>query len=144
MKKTKNIILVVSGIIAGLIIYINIITTSQFCVILGYADSFDCGNIVFNIATILLISLPTFILSIITYFMKDQIISAWLKFAYWWIPLTMLLVFLVSFASGPSYFPNLLSNSAVSFLMYCLFFIISLIIIIIQVIQVYFLKKKSN
>jgi hypothetical protein len=144
MKKIKNILLLVSGVITGMLVYLNNITPSQACVYLGHANSLECGDTVFNIGIIFLVSIPIFVISIITYFMKEQIISAWLKFAYWWVPLTMFLVFLASFASGPSYFPNLLSNRLVSFLMYCLFFIISLIIIIVQVIKVYFLKKKSN
>jgi hypothetical protein len=49
MKKIKNILLLVSGVITGMLVYLNNITPSQACVYLGHANSLECGDTVFNI-----------------------------------------------------------------------------------------------
>lgn len=75
-----------------------------------------------------------FLFSLITYFMKDEIFSAWWKFTYKWALLTMILVLITPGGSG-SFFPSLISPGVVAFLMSCLFAIISIVIIIVKLIQ---------
>ena len=143
MKKIKNILLLVSGVITGMLVYLNNITPSQACVYLGHANSIDCVDTIFNTAFIFLVFIPIFILSLITYFLKDEIVSAWLHFSYWWVPITMFLT-IITPISSPSYIGLSWSGETTSFFMSCLFVIISLIIIIIQILKVYFLKKKNS
>lgn len=68
-----------------------------------------------------------FLVSIITYKMREEVFKLWLKFTYVWVPLTILLV-LISPEYGNSFFP--IVKGSVSFFMSCLFLLISLIIII--------------
>ena len=68
-----------------------------------------------------------FLLSLITYRMTDQIFHSWIKFAYFWVPLTLITVALV-----PEYSNSLLpiEKGNVSFFMSLVFLVISLIIIL--------------
>jgi hypothetical protein len=70
--------------------------------------------------------------SLLTYKMKDSIYYAWLKFAYVWVPLTIILTILAP-EYDSSFVP--LTKGAVSFLMSLAFLIISLILIIVKYIR---------
>ena len=73
-----------------------------------------------------------FLLSLITYKMKDIVFQTWFKFARVWVPLTIILVIL-----SPEYGNALLpvEKGTVSFFMSALFLIISLIIIVYKSFQ---------
>lgn len=73
------------------------------------------------------ISLSLFIISAITIFLRDQIFYSWLKFAYWWLPVTVLLVLIVPTSDG-SLLP--ITKEIVSLWMSGLFVFISLVIMI--------------
>lgn len=76
-------------------------------------------------------------LSIITYKMQSEVFKSWIKFAYVWIPLTIILTVL-----SPSYSQSLLpiTKGVVSFSLSTLSLLISLIIIISKHLS---LKKNS-
>ena len=79
------------------------------------------------------ISLPLFILSLITYFLKEQVFRTWLHFAYWWIPLSLLFVYIASQSSGGGFgIPNVFDTESVSIIFSVLFFIISILLIFIK------------
>ena len=74
-----------------------------------------------------------FILSLITYFLKEQVFRTWLHFAYGWIPLSLLFVYIASQSSGGGFgIPNVFDTESVSMIFSVLFFIISLILIFIK------------
>ena len=72
--------------------------------------------------------IPLFILALITYKMRDEVYRAWLRFAYVWIPLSMLLIFLAPEYSTDWMFPVV--KGTVAFFSSILFVIISLILIV--------------
>jgi hypothetical protein len=58
------------------------------------------------------------------------------------VPLAMILILITPSEGGNIYFANFISKPITAILMSGLFVIISLIIVIVQVIRVYFVKKK--
>ncbi len=120
----KKIVLWVSGIISIILLLINFIGTYKTCNL-----DINCAQLLADTLRILFIIIPTFILSLITYKMRDAVYQAWLKFAYVWVPLTIILT-LIAPEYNPSLFP--ITKGVVSFYMSVLFVIISTGIIIIK------------
>lgn len=87
---------------------------------------------------VMFVSIPLFLLSILTFFLREEVFKAWSRFALAWVPLTMVLA-----ALSPEYNQSLLpfEKETVSFLFSLLFVIVSLLIIFIQSIRVYWMKK---
>lgn len=135
---TKKIVFWISGIITLLVIILNQIGTYKLCGV-GVSSTFfssffslfnkSCVDPLANLIIIFIIFIPLFLLSLITYKMRNEIFRAWLKFAYVWIPLTLVLTIL-----APEYDQSLLpiTKGVVSFLMSVLFLIISFLIILIK------------
>jgi len=71
--------------------------------------------------------IPLFLLSLITYKMRDSVYRAWLRFAQVWIPLSMIAIYLAPVYSNDLMF--LVVKSTVAFGSSLLFIIISLLII---------------
>lgn len=74
------------------------------------------------------LGVPLFLLSILTYRMHEEIFFTWLRLAYWWIPLSVLIIFTTpttdhSWAIGGP------SRDSVTWFLSGLFFVISLILI---------------
>ena len=85
------------------------------------------------------LGIPIFLISILTYRMREEIFYAWVKFGYVWIPLSLLIIFTTptvdhSWAIGG------LTRDTVTFVMSGLFLIISLILIAYK----FFKLKKSG
>ncbi len=131
---TKKNLLWVSGIIGGTFLLTDWIGTYKLC---GKYATGNCPFLLHNIFILFFPFLFVFILSLITYKMRDEIFRVWLKFAYIWIPLTLILTIL-----APEYDPSLLpvTKGVVSFFMSILFLIISLLIILIKYLS---LRKKE-
>lgn len=85
-------------------------------------------GILYDIMMNLLPIIPLFLLSIIIYKMRDEVYRVWLRFAYVWVPLSMLLIFLAPEYSGDWMYP--IVKGTVAFFSSLLFIIISLILII--------------
>ncbi len=79
---------------------------------------------------IILLTIPTFLLSLITYWMHEKVFRAWLRFAYWWIPLTIVLVLMTHDSSGGFGISDIVTREAVSMIFSALFLLISLVLII--------------
>jgi len=77
------------------------------------------------------LSLPLFLLSLITYKMRDEVFNAWMKFAIWFVPLTMFLTFITPDSSGSLGLPAF-GKGVVAFLLTALFTIISILIILVR------------
>ena len=84
-----------------------------------------------------IISLPLFLLSLITYKMRDEVFAVWFRFSRVWFPLTLFLV-IISPEYGNSLLP--VEKDSVSFFMSLLFLLISLTIII----KKYFSLKSNH
>ena len=82
---------------------------------------------VWTLIEILLITAPLFVISLLVYFLRDEIFRAWFKFAVVWVPLTILLTLM-----APEYGQSLLpiEKGGVTFLFSVIFFIVSVIIIV--------------
>ena len=69
--------------------------------------------------------------SLLTYKMHERVFRSWLHFAYWWVPLSIILTFLAGGGSGGGFgMPNIFDREFVAFIFSALFFVISLIIIV--------------
>ncbi len=143
MKKTKNIVLLVSGLLGVILILSDFITTSKVCSFFRSSSGvdFDCMNKVFNTAMIFYIFPFVFLFSLITYFLKEEIFHAWSKFTYVWVPISMFLVFIIPRGGGNGAFPSLIDNQLMAILMSGLFVIISIIMIIWLSVKYYWFKK---
>ena len=87
-----------------------------------------CVDILAGIETIFLLSIPVFVFSSITYWMKGEVYRAWFRFARWWIPLSIILIFLSPEYSSDWILP--IVKGTVAFAMSALFVIIYTILII--------------
>lgn len=88
--------------------------------------AWDCGHSFDLVGLMFLVFLPLFLISLLTYKLRDEIFSAWFTFVKWWVPLTIVLVLLAP-ASDSSLLP--IDKGRVSLFMNGLLLLISLIVI---------------
>ena len=131
------------GSLIGVIVYLILVIFWQslhtFCFTEGHC--WKLWNVFKSIADLLHFLPIIFLLSLITYFLREEIFRAWLHFAYFWIPISLFFVYLASGSSGGGFgIPNVFDQESVSIIFSGLFAVISLVIIIIKSL---FFKKKS-
>jgi len=80
-----------------------------------------------------------FLLSLITYFLREEVFQAWMHFAKWWIPLSIFFVLVMPDGQGGGYMPSLIDKQTIAFLMSSIFILVSLTKIISKSIE---LRKK--
>ena len=99
--------------------------------------NYECEDRFEILFPILFLFFPTLFLSIITFFLRDEIFRAWLKFAYWWMPLSIFFIYLSANAGGGGGWgiPTLIDPEFVSMVFSGFFFIISIFVI---------MSKRSN
>lgn len=124
----KKTLLIVSGTASiGMFIW-SYLGNYRVCdSLMGGGSVGNCPFILTEIGINLFPVIPLFILSLITYKMRDDIYQAWLRFARVWIPLSMVLILLAPEYSGDWMFP--VTKGSVAFSSSLLFVIISLILI---------------
>lgn len=123
MSKTN--ILIVSSIGSLLFLLFLFAKDLGFCAFV----SSSCADMFDPIAENLLVFVVLLLFSLITYKMRDEVYRAWLRFSYFWIPLSMVLILLSPEYSG-GYIPLYsITKSSVAFVSSLLFVIISLTII---------------
>lgn len=111
----------------GLIVW-NYVGNYRICdFIVSGGSAGKCPFILTNIGINLLPIIPLFFFSLITYKMQDEIYRKWLRFAQWWVPLSMLAIFLAPEYSGDWMFPVV--KGTVAFFSSLLFVIISFLLI---------------
>ena len=120
---SKKILLIVAGLGATLLLGLDYVGTSHLC---GGRQYTICMGNLYNIMINLLPIFPLFILSLITYKMREEVFRAWLKFSYVWIPLTMFAI-LISPEYGNALLP--IEKGTVGAFFSLLYIIISLLII---------------
>lgn len=144
MKKTKNIVLLISFIFT--VFFFSMLFKSDvinnYCYLNGH-----CGFLVgilnsFILTFLSYISIFIFPFSLATYFFKDKIFRSWIIFTCIWIPLSFLLIMLAPNTGANGTLLSITIRGGVLILADALFVLISLIIIIVQVIKVYFVKNK--
>jgi hypothetical protein len=137
MKKwmTKKNVLIGSGVLSVTILILNQIGTDRLCSGRQYQECIDFAYVTL---ILLLPVLPLFLLSLITYNLREEIYTAWSRFARWWIPLSMFLTLVAPSQSHDWMFP--IDKGRVSFFMSLFFAIISLILIAYK----FFTPKKGG
>lgn len=121
----KRIVLLGSGIIAVVLLALNQIGTFRLC---GGQEYGQCMDFAYSLIINFFPFVPLFLFSLITYKMRDEVYRAWLRFAYVWVPLSMVLIFLAPQYSTDWMYP--VEKGTVAFLTSALFVIISLILIV--------------
>lgn len=106
---------------------------SAFSKEVGICPSYNyssCLNLSNQFSEILLPFFAVLLLSLITYWMRDEIYQTWFRFARWAVPLSMFLILITPEYSGGLFNP--IQKGSVSFALTTLFFLISLLIILTQ------------
>ncbi|MFA5652071.1 MAG: hypothetical protein WC933_01785 [Candidatus Paceibacterota bacterium] len=134
MKKIKNIIFAVSSILLS--VSIILIFTSDFiydyCIRDGHCLFWrNLGDSAFPFLLVYF-SVPIFIFSLITYFLKDEIFKTWSKFTYVWVAISIILTLITPGGSG-SFFVSLWDQQMTAIVMSGLFIFVSIIIVIFKV-----------
>ena len=122
---SKKILLIVSGIITFLLLASNWIGTFKLC---GGQEYGQCMDLMYGFIVNFFPVIPLFILSLVTYKMRNEIYRTWLHFSYVWIPLSMILIFLAPEYSADWMLP--IVKGTVAFFSSLLFVIISIILIL--------------
>jgi len=122
---SKKTLLIVSGILTVILLALNQIGTDTICGWIG--QDTVCMGILYSTIMNFFPVIPLFVLSLITYKMRDEVYRAWLRFAQVWVPLSMLFIFLAPEYTSDWMFPVV--KGTVAFFSSLLFLIISLIII---------------
>lgn len=71
--------------------------------------------------------IPLFLFSLITYRMREEVYQTWFRFVRWWIPLSMLLIFLAPEYSNDWMYP--IEKGSIALLTSAIFCVVSLVII---------------
>ena len=127
---TKKIVSLVSGIISLTLFTLDRIGTDKLC---GGNQYTSCMQSVHSYFVIFFPIFVVFLFALITYWMREEIYQAWFRFARWWIPLSILLIFL-----APEYSSNILSSvekGSVAIAMSAIFVIVSIFIIAVKLLR---------
>jgi len=119
---SKKTTLYISGVIAVGLFVVGLFGTYKIC-----SDNERCINLLHSFFIHFLPFIPLFLFSLVTYKMRDEVYRAWLRFAYVWVPLSMVLIFLAPEYSTDWMYP-VVKGTVASFTS-LLFVIISLVII---------------
>jgi len=127
-----------------IVFWISLVGVAVFF-IAGYAIPLLCGVYSYicqdrleTFFPFLLLFFPIFLFSLITYFLREEVFRAWLRFTYWWLPLSFVMIYLAAGSSGGSFgIPNVLDQETVAFIFSALFALISLILIAIKSLLLY-------
>ncbi len=125
----KNI--AISSIIGAVILLVWDYVGNVYWCTWGGVEHYDCLDTLSGVEIFLLPILPIALLSLITYKMRDEVFNAWMKFAIWFVPLTMFLTFITPDSSGSLGLPAF-GKGVVAFLLTALFTIISILIILVR------------
>ena len=123
---SKKSILWFSGLLSLIFVVSDYVGTYKLC---GSYYTGNCPIILHNSFIFILPIIPIFILSLITYWMNENVFRAWIRLTYFWIPLSILVVILTPETTGSIF--NI-DKGFVSLVSSGLFVIISLLIIIIS------------
>lgn len=124
MKNLKKIVRIIStvGIMASLLLF----GFSFFC------KTNLCLDKIEFILPILFVFFPTFIFSLITYRMREEVFQSWFRFAVWWVPVMVYVTYfmLLHKDEGGGYVGDMGATAFIFSLLYAIFIIVSLVKII--------------
>jgi len=135
MKLTKKKVLLISSsyiVYFCLLLLVSWQCNAKWCQI---RDDDFFGLVIYIFAPLA----PLFLFSLITYFLREEVFQAWLRFVKWWIPLSILLVLIMPDGQGGGYMPSLIDKQTIAFLMSSIFIFVSTVKIISKSIE---LRKK--
>jgi hypothetical protein len=97
---TKKIILALGVAGTTYLVALTLLSTTHFC-----PGNQTCTGLFiqfspWSLANYIFFTFPLFVLSLITYKMKDEVFRAWWNFARWWVPVIIAATFLLNNASG--------------------------------------------
>ncbi len=125
---TKKNVFIISGVGVFALLVWNYIGNYRICDIVSRNGSAgECPFVLTGAAMIFFPLFPLFILSSLTYFMREEISTAWTNLAKWWVPFSMILVLISPEYSNDWMFP--ITKGSVAFITSVLFVLISLILI---------------
>lgn len=126
----KKIVFLVSLCGTAIVFLTSGLTMSTF---LCGASNYTCWDKLEFLSHELLIFFPFFLFSCLTYFLREEVFRTWLRFAYVWIPLSLIVIYLSAGWTGGGFgIPNVLDQETVAIIFSGLFVIISLFIILIS------------
>ncbi len=126
---SKKILLIVSGSLSVWLFVWNYLGNYHVCDFFTNGGSAgNCPFILTDIGINLLPIIPLFFLSLITYKMREEVYRAWLRFAYAWVPLSLLLIYLAPEYTSDWMYPVV--KGTVAFAPSILFVILSLFIVL--------------
>ncbi len=137
MKLTKGKVLSISILISIVLLIADNLGNTKLCTTIGYLDGniYPCMDVLYLIELMFLSFLPITIFSLITYPLREETFRSWLRFAKWWVPMSMLLVLITPDGQSGGYMPSLIDKQVVAFLTSAVFIIISLIIVLYKSIK---------
>jgi len=131
---TKKNITITSVIMAAILLVWGSIGNVKLCEIgtFGhwlFVTSLDwgCVDTLWNTGILLIPVFPVALFSLVTYKMREEIFTAWINFAKWWIPLTIFFT-LIAPASDGSFLP--VTKGGVAFVMTAVFTAVSFCVIV--------------
>ncbi len=127
--RRKRTVLIFSVVVSGFLLVWNVMGNYAICNFLVTDGALtNCPFILTKVGINFFPIIPLFLFSLITYKMRDEIYRAWLRFAYVWIPLSMVAILLAPEYSGDWMYPVV--KGTVAFFSSVLFALVSLGIII--------------
>ncbi len=103
-----------------------------------FNNSFINGDI---FATLIFLAIPLFLLSLITYRMKDEVFQAWWRFARWFVPVIIAVTLFVQNAGGGGGWG--MNGGAFDAFFIGIFYVIFIITSLVKIMNAY-LKTKGN
>lgn len=125
MTKKRVLIVGLAGTVS--IAAVAFLSLSGYCYEHGACVSFFESFDPWSFVDYILFTPPLFLLSLITYKMREEVFVAWMKFSQWWLPLSFIAVLITPRSSGG--FIEVALKETLSFICAVAFLLISLILI---------------
>jgi hypothetical protein len=141
MKMTKLKVLLIS--LAGGVLCLLLAGERKMLVFWCGVGGVDCQNKLAYFSDFLILFLPIFLFSLVTYFIKEEVFKAWLKFTYWYFPVYILsILFLSGMGGGGGYMiGNVFDSNFFAISLSGLYIIISLILVVYKAVSLKGSKK---
>ena len=125
---TKKSVLI--GSVTGVVFFIlgMLFLMNDACSVDAWVRCRNVDELVNTLLTLLMFAIPIFLFSLLTYFLKEEIFRIWLRFTYWWVPLSFVMVIFSSDHSGGLL--GISDQEIFGILTWGLYIIISLIIVV--------------
>ncbi|MDP3646097.1 MAG: hypothetical protein Q8R25_03345 [bacterium] len=124
---SKKYLLWASGFIAALLLVGNWVGTFRLC---GGTEYGQCMDVLYSTVVNFFPIIAVFLITLIIYWMRDEIYQAWFRFARWYVPIAMLLILITPEYGGGLFNP--VQKGSVAFVLTALFFVVSLLLIAVK------------